>query len=655
MMGAPAAKFFTPEDRRAGVPQAEMTAALEKGRGSDERWHLKKDGNRFWANGEMMPLKDDAGLVQGFIKILRDRTAQRLAAEVQRADAEFLRGILASSGDCIKVLDLEGRVTFMNDGGVRLMEVEDIAAVSGSAWTDFWPGPPRPEILAALQSARAGSTGRFQGAAPTFRGVEKFWDVQVTPILDAEGRPERLLAVSRDISARRRVEEALAQRVDELRESERRVRELNETLEQRVQERTRERDRIWHVSHDMLGVSNADRVWLSINPAWQRILGWAYDEVVGKNTDWLLHPDDLALSRQQTLRLASGLPLSAFENRYRAKDGSYRTLAWTSVPVEGLFYSVARDITDERAQQEALAKAEEALRQAQKMDALGQLTGGIAHDFNNLLTGIIGSLDIVRRRLGDGRVQDVPRFMDAASASAQRAAALTHRLLAFARRQSLDTKPSDVNALVAGMEDLLRRTLGEQVSLHTDLSLALWPAMADDNQLENAILNLAINARDAMPDGGTLTIETANIHLDHAYAALHDDVTAGDYVMVAVSDTGTGMPPDVVEKAFDPFFTTKPLGEGTGLGLSMIYGFVKQSAGHVRLYSEMGVGTSMKIFLPRAEAAEAGADESAGEVPMGQGETVLVVEDDAAVRLIITEVLDELGYRHLSAADFAIA
>jgi nitrogen-specific signal transduction histidine kinase len=296
-------------------------------------------------------------------------------------------------------------------------------------------------------------------------------------------------------------------------------------------------------------------------------------------------------------------------------------------------------------------RVEEALRQSQKIDALGQLTGGIAHDFNNLLTGIIGSLDIVRRRMADGRAADVTRFMDAASASAQRAAALTHRLLAFARRQSLDTKPSDVNALVLGMEELLHRTLGEQVSFQTALTDSLWPALADYNQLENAILNLAINARDAMPDGGQLTIETANIRLDADYSAGIDEVAEGDYVMIAVSDTGSGMPPDVVAKAFDPFFTTKPIGEGTGLGLSMIYGFVKQSAGQVRIYSEVGRGTTIKLFLRRAEAEGAAAEDAVGQVPLGQGETVLVVEDDAAVRLIITDVLEELGYRHLEAPD----
>jgi DNA-binding response OmpR family regulator len=286
------------------------------------------------------------------------------------------------------------------------------------------------------------------------------------------------------------------------------------------------------------------------------------------------------------------------------------------------------------------------------MEAVGQLTGGIAHDFNNLLTGISGSLDLIRRRLDTGRLTDIPRLMDAATVSAQRAAALTHRLLAFARRQSLDTKPHDVNALVVGMEDMLRRTIGETIAFETALSADLWRALADANQLENALLNLVINARDAMPEGGKLTIETTNIRLDQAFTNHNNEEVAGDYVVIAVSDTGVGMAPDVVAKAFDPFFTTKPIGQGTGLGLSMIYGFVKQSGGHVRLYSEVGRGTTVKLFLSRADHDLASEPAPAKiSAPQGRGETVLVVEDDATVRLLMTQVLDELGYRYLEAPD----
>ncbi|MDD2876894.1 MAG: response regulator [Acidiphilium sp.] len=301
-------------------------------------------------------------------------------------------------------------------------------------------------------------------------------------------------------------------------------------------------------------------------------------------------------------------------------------------------------------------KAEDTLRQSQKMEALGQLTGGIAHDFNNLLTGIIGSIDIVRRRLASERIADIPRFMDIASTSAHRAAVLTHRLLAFARRQSLDTRSNDVNRLVASMEDLLKRTFGKDVELQTVLANDLWPALTDANQFENAILNLAINARDAMPDGGKLTIETVNTRLDADYVRRNGDVESGDYVEISVSDTGKGMPPDVVARACDPFFTTKPIGQGTGLGLSMIYGFAKQSRGHLRIYSEVGQGTTVKLYLARAMTDVA---ESLVQVdvatPRGHGEAILVVEDDATVRLLIVSALEDLGYEHLEAADAGTA
>ena len=300
---------------------------------------------------------------------------------------------------------------------------------------------------------------------------------------------------------------------------------------------------------------------------------------------------------------------------------------------------------------QALLAAEEALRQSQKMEAVGQLTGGLAHDFNNMLTGIIGNLELLQARVAQGRIGEIERYIAAAQDAAQRAAALTHRLLAFARRQPLDTKPSDINRIVLGMEDMLRRTLGERVELQTMLTGDLWPALTDVNQFENAILNLAINARDAMPDGGRLTIETRNTQLDADYARRHDDVEAGEYVVISVSDTGIGMSPDVADRAFDPFFTTKPIGLGTGLGLSMIYGFAKQSRGHLRIYSEEGRGTTIRLYLARAYTdLDLPSIIEAVEPPRGEGETILVVEDDAAVRLLITAVLEELGYRYLEAS-----
>jgi signal transduction histidine kinase len=311
-------------------------------------------------------------------------------------------------------------------------------------------------------------------------------------------------------------------------------------------------------------------------------------------------------------------------------------------------------LRQESAQREA---AQEALRQAQKMEAVGQLTGGIAHDFNNLLQGITGSLDLLKLRLQLGKLDNIDRLIAGAMTSAHRAAGLTHRLLAFSRRQPLDPKPVKANQLIAPMEDLLRRTMGENIRIELVLAGGLWTTLCDPNQLESAILNLCINARDAMPEGGTLVIETANAWLDEAYAG-KEDVKPGQYVCISVTDGGFGMPPDVLAKAFDPFFTTKPIGQGTGLGLSMIYGFAKQSAGHVKLYSEPGHGTTAKLFLPRHHG-EATAPEPLpqlrAEHQSRQGETVLVVEDEAVVRALVVDVLAGLGYRTVEAADGAAA
>ena len=302
-----------------------------------------------------------------------------------------------------------------------------------------------------------------------------------------------------------------------------------------------------------------------------------------------------------------------------------------------------------------LMQSEAALRQSQKMEAVGQLTGGLAHDFNNLLTGIAGSLDLLKTRVEQGRLGDVDRFISAAQTSASRAAALTHRLLAFSRRQTLEPRATDMNRLVAGMEELVRRTVGPAIAVEVAGAPDLWSTLVDPSQLENALLNLCINARDAMPDGGKLTIETGNGWLDER-AGRNRGLPPGAYVTLCVSDTGAGMTPEVAAKAFDPFFTTKPIGQGTGLGLSMIYGFVQQSGGQVRIHSAPGQGTAVRLYLPRhqgrAEDAEAPPD--LAQAPRAQqGETVLVVDDEATVRMLVTEVLTELGYQTLEAEDGA--
>lgn len=300
-----------------------------------------------------------------------------------------------------------------------------------------------------------------------------------------------------------------------------------------------------------------------------------------------------------------------------------------------------------------LRNNEEALRQSQKMEAVGQLTGGIAHDFNNMLTGIIGSLELLRRRVARGKLDDLDSLIDLGVTSANRAAGLTHRLLAFSRRQSLDSKPVEINQLVSSMGELLQRSINESIALDMRLTDELWTAEADPNQLESALLNLVINARDAMPTGGSLTVETTNRHLDNVFTAAYGTLLPGDYVELSVSDTGCGIPESLLGRVFDPFFTTKPIGQGTGLGLSMIYGFARQSHGHVTIHSEVGKGTTVSLFLPRF-MGERITDVAVNPALLpfaNAGETVLIVEDDPAVRVLVSVVLKELGYAFVEAGD----
>jgi PAS domain S-box-containing protein len=416
----------------------------------------------------------------------------------------------------------------------------------------------------------------------------------------------------------------------------------------------RRAERVWTNSRDLLLVLDADGVMQSVSPSWTRILGHAYESVVGRHFTDFLHADDTALAITAHRHAVEQSDLTAFEDRYISKSGETRWMSWHTRRENQLVFAYGRDITEEKAQAAALAAAEDALRQAQKMEAVGQLTGGIAHDFNNLLTGIIGSLDMMQRRFAQGRTADVDRYIAAATNSANRAASLIQRLLAFSRRQALDPKPVDADKLVRGMEELLRRSIGESIRFEAVRSAGLWRTRCDPHQLESAILNLAINARDAMPDGGRLTIESSNASIDADYAAQNRQATPGQYVCISVSDTGSGMTADVISRAFEPFFTTKPIGQGTGLGLSMIYGFARQSEGFVNIYSEPGEGATVRLYLPRyyGKGEELEDADNATTTPLpGDGEVVLVVEDEAAVRALVVDVLEDLGYQPLEAMD----
>ena len=656
MLGSTADRFFTPEDRAVDRAATEMLCALRDGRASDERWHLRRDGSRFWASGEMMPIRAEDGTHIGFVKILRDFTAQREAAEAQRLESEFMRGVLASSGDCIKVLDLDARLIYMSEGGQSVMEIDDFGAVRGCPWPDFWEDEGNVSALAAIAAARAGRAGHFQNFANTYKGSRRFWDVQVTPILGRDGLPERLLAVSRDITGTKDAERRLAN--------------------------SQERLDLALGASDMVGIWDWDLAsgLLYADARFARFYG--VDPARGESgapiEEYLraVHPQDLARVHAEFRTLFDSGGDYASDYRVVQPDGAVRWVSARGKLVRDAQGQVQRftgasvEITARKQAEttvreanelletriaEALAlraTAEDALRQSQKMEAVGQLTGGLAHDFNNLLASISGSFDLLRRRLAQARYADLDRYIDIGRGATERAAALTHRLLAFSRRQTLDPKPTSANRLVQGMEELIRRTVGPEIRTVLELEDGLWPTLVDPHQLENALLNLCINARDAMPFGGHLLLKTANRVLTDA-AAADAGMAAGDYVALEVTDSGSGMSAEVVRRVFEPFFTTKPLGMGTGLGLSMVYGFAKQSGGEVRIASEPGLGTSVCVHLPRHatdELPQAVRDTSAA--PRGaQGETVLVVDDERAVRMLILDILQDQGYSVLAAAD----
>jgi PAS domain S-box-containing protein len=531
MLGRTLERVFTPEDVAVGRLHREMQTALQTGRGGDERWHIRRNGERFWALGEMTTLRGRDDAIVGFVKVLCDRTAQRMAEEARDRNEAALKELAET---------LEQRVE------ARTRELRDSKDFARLA-------------LSAIDGV----------------GVWTHDIVQDRVVCDAN------IAALYDIDP----EEGAA------------------------------------------GVSPA------------RFL---------QN----IHPDDAAYVAANIARGLVNPGDQEMEYRIRHGDGSIRwVLSRGHTYFDEAGKAVRRtgvgvDMTKQRL-------LEEQFRQSQKMEAVGQLTGGLAHDFNNMLTGITGSLEMLQTRIAQGKIGAVDRYVAAAQGAARRAAALTHRLLAFSRRQTLDPKPTDVNRLISDMEELVRRTVGPLVEIEVVNASGLWPVLVDQNQLENALLNLCINARDAMPEGGRIVIATANLELDGA-AAAERDLAPGSYISLSVSDTGAGMTPDVMARAFDPFFTTKPLGEGTGLGLSMIYGFVRQSGGQVAIDSAVGQGTTMRLYLPRdhsGSAIEASPRDVNQTAVRGDGEVVLVIDDEPTIRMLIGEALEAFDYVGIEAGD----
>jgi PAS domain S-box-containing protein len=746
MIGQPIDVFFTPEDRALGRPEAKRREALETGRAHDARWHLRKNGERFWGLSEMTPLRDGHNRVIGLVKLMRDRTVEYEAAEALRLSEERLQRAQAAGGVGLFSLDIHSNEISASEEFCRIFGVKPEPVVAAPVIEALVLKADRQ--LMSNRETREGGTGLLDVQYRIRRadtGEERTIARKADYEYDASGKPARMVGVVQDVTERLRIQHALQKSEAQFSalaqnmpnqvwtaradgwfdwfndqtyrytgaepgsllgigwracihpedlagtierwskalatghtfEAEFRLRDAqghyrwhlgraqpltgargeiaawvgtNTQIEAQKQAEAvsvRDRERLWSNSQDLMLVCDFGGMITAVNPSGERMLGWAEAEMVGRAVGDLCHPDDAESTLQEISELGGGRTTYAFENRLRAKDGSYRLIAWTAVPADNRIHAIGRDITAQR-------EIEEALRQSQKMEAVGQLTGGIAHDFNNLLQGITGSIDIMQKRIAGGRTEDLARWLEGARGSAERAASLTHRLLAFSRRQPLDPRPVPANPLIASMEDLLRRTLGETIEFAMVLTPDLWLTRCDPNQLESAILNLAINARDAMPDGGRLMIETSNVRLDSSVVAHHHDVKPGHYVCISVTDTGTGMDRETIARAFEPFFTTKPTGQGTGLGLSMIYGFARQSEGYALIYSEIDHGTSIKLYLPRhlgVDEAPEPVAEVAAAPGTDAGEVVLVVEDEPVVRKLIVEVLRELGYRAIEACD----
>jgi PAS domain S-box-containing protein len=685
MFGQPCSRLFTPEDCAAHIPEIEMGNALTLGRGSDERWHLRKDGTRFFASGEMMTLKDDAQQSVGFLKMLRDRTDARRAAQTEPALLELgdrLRDLTNPVQMSYVAAELIGRTLQVSRAGygtVRsdLMQIlveqdwvspgvasiagEDLLSGFGSYVTDLLIGKT-VVIDDALTDKRVNqaafaSLGIY--AQINVPVVEQGQTVAVFFVHSNVARPWDPAEVEfiRDVAERTRL-------AVERRRAENQVRVLADSLHLQVEERTAKLNLLASIverTDIMFMACDIDYKILAINQAAADELHRVYGirPVVGANLLGLLadQPEQQAHVRAAWSRGLAGEEFTLIEEfgdprRLRPYyEINFRTLDNAHGERIGCYQFVI-DVTERLVAQAALAKAQEELRQSQKMEAVGQLTGGLAHDFNNLLTGITGSLEMIQKKIRQDQAADAERYVLAAQGAAQRAASLTHRLLAFSRRQTLDPKPTDVNRLVTGMRELIQRTIGPSVVLECVEAGGLWSTLIDASQLENALLNLCINARDAMPSGGKLMIEAENRWLD-AQAARDCELASGEYVSLSVSDNGTGMASDVVARAFDPFFTTKPIGMGTGLGLSMVYGFARQSGGQVRIQSRVGTGTRVSLYLPRHTGPVSMEDPaiSAETIARLNQETVLVVDDEPIVRILVTEVLNEIGCTALDAID----
>ena len=576
------------------------------------------------------PLRDGTGSVTGIFVGGYDVTEQVRSQAALRDSEDRYRTLLESIdvGFCILEMKFDGagravdyRIAEANPAFAR----QTGADVAGLWVSEFAPGLERHWFDTYGRVALTGEPIHFENQADVFG---RWFDVRALRVGDPA--LAKVAVFFSDISDRKRMEEAL--------------RVLNASLEEQVAQRTAERDQIWQASTDLFCVATPDGYFVSLNPAWTALLGWSEGELLARPFLDFVHPDDGPATVAAAADLARGKPLPTFENRYRHRDGSHRWLSWNAVPRDGRIYATVRDVTALKAQSAALAQAEEALRQSQKMEAVGQLTGGVAHDFNNLLTIIRSSVDFLRRpELPEARKS---RYLDAVSDTVDRAAKLTGQLLAFARRQALAPEVFDVVARLQGVADMLDTVTGARIRVVTRAPDRPCFVRADLSQFETALINMAVNARDAMEAEGTLTLSlTGGVPMPpiRGHAGSQNAFAA-----VSLTDTGPGVSPDLIGRIFEPFFTTKEVGRGTGLGLSQVFGFAKQSGGDVDVTSNSGGGATFTLYLPEAPAVAdpgAGSAADASASPMGAGESVLVVEDNIEVGRFCTQILQDLGYR----------
>ncbi|KAB8315379.1 PAS domain S-box protein [Tolypothrix campylonemoides VB511288] len=613
--------FTVPDD--LPLDERAIAQAVERGWWDTyEKRYRHRDGRLFPVRISSAPMPGQSGRVVVAVQhIGAERDARDALAE---SEARLRLGLSAARMVAWDIDLATGQATYSDNGDEILGD--------GSASEDFQARMPPEDREADLRRIADAIAGRAPSYVSEFRyrhpdGRWMWLHNRGQVEYDAHGTARRFHGVCLDITERKENEDAL--------------RRLNAQLESQIEASRRERDRIYELSNDLFAVAGFDGYLKTINPAWSRLLGYTDAELLSRPFTGLVHPDDHADAARVVGALRDGEPLQRFEDRLVGADGSIAWISWAAVPLGDRFYAVGRDITRER-------EREAALRQAQKMEAVGQLTGGIAHDFNNVLGAVMGGFDLIRRKPDD--VERVRRWAGHGLAAAERGAKLTGQLLAFSRAQRIELKPLRVDDLLHGMRELLARTLGPMVRLRVEPGAADAGVLSDATQLEMAVLNLAINARDAMSDGGDLRIRTRPVRIDG-----DAELEAGEYVTIEVSDTGSGMPPDVLARAFDPFFTTKPVGQGTGLGLSQVYGIARQAGGTARVESRAGHGTSVRLLLPRTSlpVQDAGAAPAASPAAAAHRRARVLVVDDDDMRGVLVDALEAMGYAVVAAADGA--